>query len=187
MADPAPSEVSGYPRTENLRNGLAVTIRPLRADDREKIADAVRHLDRDSIYTRLFSYRTELTPAGLDRIMAVDPVRDVMLVVTVGAGAEETVIASGRFIAAPGDGAPRSGEIAFVVEEDYQGLGIAGRLLRHLADVARAKGVATFEAEVLGQNKAMLAVFAKSGLPMRQRREGGIVHVTLSLAEAALR
>ena len=117
--------------------------------------------------------------------MAVDSVRDVMLVVTVGAGAEETVIASGRFVAAPGDAVPQSGEIAFVVEEDYQGLGIAGRLLRHLADVARTRGVATFEADVLAENKSMLAVFAKSGLPMQQRREGGVVHVTLALRGAA--
>ena len=34
---------------------------------------------------------------------------------------------------------------------------------------------------MLAENKAMLAVFAKSGLPMRQRREGGVVHVTLAL------
>ena len=32
----------------------------------------------------------------------------------------------------------------------------------------------------------MLAVFAKSGLPMQQRREGGVVHVTLSLRGEAL-
>ncbi len=168
---------------ESLKNGVAVTIRTLRASDRDRIADAVRQLDRDSIYTRLFTYRSELTDAGLDRIMAVDPVRDVMLVVTVGAGADEKVIASGRFIGAPNNS--RSGEIAFMVEEDYQGLGIAGRLIRHLADLARARGVTTFEADVLGQNKGMLAVFARSGLPMRQRREGGVVHVTLSLAEVA--
>jgi RimJ/RimL family protein N-acetyltransferase len=168
--------------SETLKSGVAVTIRTLRASDRDKIADAVRHLDRDSIYTRLFSYRKELTQAGLDRIMAIDPARDVMLVVTIGAGPAESVIASARFMGAPGGGAQHSGEIAFLVEEDYQGQGIAGRLLRHLADLARAKGVATFEAEVLGENKAMLAVFAKTGLPMRQRREGGVVHVTLSLA-----
>jgi GNAT superfamily N-acetyltransferase len=170
---------------ETLRNGVAVTIRTLRASDRDKIAEAVRQLDRDSIYTRLFTYRTELTEAGLDRIMRFDPVRDVVLVVTVGAGTEETVIASGRFIGAPSDGAARNGEVAFMVEEDYQGLGIAGRLLRHLADLARANGVTTFEADVLGENKAMLGVFARSGLPMRQRREAGVVHVTLSLTGAA--
>ena len=181
MTDREPSDLGGYPRSENLRNGLAVTIRPLCGEDREKIAVAVRELDRDSIYTRLFAFRSELTEAGLDRIMTVDPVRDVMLVVTVGAGAQETIIASGRFIAAPGDDAPQSGEVAFVVEEDYQGLGIAGRLLQHLTDIARARGVATFDADVLAKNKAMLAVFTGSGLPMRQRREGDTVHVSLSV------
>ena len=178
------TEPDEFSVSETLKNGVAVTIRTLRADDRDKVASAVRLLDRESIYTRLFSYRKELTEAGLDRIMTVDPARDGMLVVTVGAGALETIIASGRFIAARNEGAARSGEIAFMVEEDYHGQGIAGRLLRHLIEIARNKGIVAFEADVLAENKAMLAVFAKSGLPMRQRRDGGVVHVTLSLPEA---
>lgn len=173
-----------YPVTERLRDGRPVTIRPLRADDREKVANAVRHLDRDSIYTRLFSYRTELTAAGLDRIMRVDPERDAMLVVTRGSGAEEALIASGRFIGS-GDPGERTAEVAFVVEEDYQGQGLAGRLLGHLAAIARQRGLSALTAEVLAENKAMLAVFAKSGLPMRTRREGGVVHVSMALGSGA--
>ncbi len=73
--------------------------------------------------------------------------------------------------------------MAFVVEEDYQGQGIASRLLRHLADIARERGIATFEADVLAENKSMLAVFSRSGLPMRKRLDGGTVHVTLSLRD----
>ncbi|HTP47231.1 MAG TPA: GNAT family N-acetyltransferase [Casimicrobiaceae bacterium] len=169
-----------FARAETLKNGLAVTIRSLRADDREKIATAVRGLDRQSIYTRLFSYRTELTEAGLDRIMKVDPAREVVLLVTTGTGPDEVVIASARYIAAePGHAA----EIAFVVEEDYHGLGIAGRLLRHLAAIGRERGITEFVADVLDENKAMLAVFTRSGLPMKKRRDGGVVHVTLSLRE----
>jgi RimJ/RimL family protein N-acetyltransferase len=165
---------------ETLRNGLPVTIRHLRADDRERIAKAVRQLDRESVYTRLFSYRKELTESGLDRIMRVDPEREVALVVTAGAGDDEMVIASGRYFVSP-DGEERTAEVAFVVEEDYQGLGIAGRLLRHFARIAREQGITAFEADVLARNKSMLAVFARSGLPMRTRHEGGTVHVTLSL------
>ncbi len=165
------------PSSERLRDGRAVTVRPLRADDRESVANAIRHLDRESIYTRLFSYRTELTEAGLDRIMRVDPAHDAMLVVTIGSAADETLIASGRFIGA----ADGTAEIAFVVEEDYRGHGLAGTLLRHLAAVARQRGLSALTAEVLGENKSMLAVFAKSGLPMRTRREGGVVHVRLAL------
>jgi len=42
--------------------------------------------------------------------------------------------------------------------------------------------VSRFEAEVLPQNTAMLAVFSRSGLPMKQSSADGVTHVTLSLA-----
>ncbi len=176
-ADAAPA----FPLTERLRDGRSVTIRPLRPDDREKIAAAVGHLGRESIYTRLFSYRTELTDAGLDRIMRVDPERDAMLVVTLGEADHETLIASGRLVGA----ADATAEVAFVVEEDYQGQGLAGKLLRHLAAIARARGLTALTAEVLAENSAMLKVFAKAGLPMRTWREGGVVHVTMALGSGA--
>jgi GNAT superfamily N-acetyltransferase len=168
---------------ETLRNGLAVTIRHLRVDDRERIAKAVRQLERESIYTRLFSYRNELTEVGLDRIMRVEPRREVALVVTTDVGEDEIVIGSGRYVVSnPGD-EERTAEVAFVVEEDYQGLGIASRLLRHFAQIAREQGIAALEAEVLAGNKAMLSVFTRAGLPMTSRRDGGVVHVTLSLRD----
>jgi RimJ/RimL family protein N-acetyltransferase len=167
---------------DTLRNGVAVTIRALRPDDRERVATAVRQLDRESVYRRLFSYRKELTDAGLDRIMAFDPERDVVLVVTTGAGGDEVVIGSGRYIAA--DGNESVAEIAFVVDEAFRGLGVASRLLRHLVGFARDHGIVALEADVLAGNKAMLDVLSRSGLPMRTRPEGGTVHVTLSLRGA---
>jgi GNAT superfamily N-acetyltransferase len=166
---------------ETLKNGLAVTIRAMRPDDRDRVAAAVGKLDRESVYFRLFSYRRELTDAGLSRIMTVDPDCDMALLVTMGTGPEEIVIGSGRYVASAEHGAERTAEVAFVVEEEHQGLGIAGRLLTHLADVARQRGIVAFEADVLAENKSMLAVFARSGLPLRQRRDGGVVHITLSL------
>jgi RimJ/RimL family protein N-acetyltransferase len=175
------TDVREHSWNATLKNGVAVTIRDLRPDDRERMAKAVRNLDRESIYTRFFSYRSELTEAGLDRIMRFDSEREVVLVVTIGAGADETVIGSGRYVVSSAEQGERSAEVAFMVEEDYHGLGIAGRLLRHLAEIAREHGIASLEAEVLALNAAMLAVFERSGLPMQKRREGGTVHVTLSL------
>jgi GNAT superfamily N-acetyltransferase len=166
---------------DTLRNGLAVTIRHLRADDRQRIANAVRQLDPESIYTRLFSYRSELTEAGLDRIMRVDAGREVALVVTTGAGEGEIIIGSGRYVLVNPKAAERVAEVAFMVEEDYQGLGIASRLLRHFADIAREQGVVAFEADVLAGNKSMLKVFTRSGLPMRKQQDSGTLHLTLSL------
>jgi RimJ/RimL family protein N-acetyltransferase len=53
----------------------------------------------------------------------------------------------------------RSTEIAFIVEEDWHGQGMASGILRHLMHIAREEGVSQFEAEVLSENRAMLAVF----------------------------
>jgi GNAT superfamily N-acetyltransferase len=166
---------------ETLRNGLAVTIRGMHPDDRDKVAAAIGKLDQESVYSRLFSNRRELTAAGLDRVMTVDPGHDVALLVTRGSGAEEIVIGSGRYVAAGEPDAERTAEVAFVVDESHRGLGIAGRLLHHLAEIARRRGIVAFEADVLAGNRAMLGVFSHSGLAMRQRRDGDVVHITLSL------
>ena len=45
-----------------------------------------------------------------------------------------------------------------------------------------ARGFTHFEADVLSQNGPMLAVFKRCGFPMRQRRDGGVIHLTLELA-----
>jgi len=176
---PSQMNPSGYLAAETLRNGLAVTVRALRPEDREKVTRAVRGLDDRSIYFRLFSYRSELTEAALDRIMRFDPEREVALLATTGSGAEETVIASARYVVL----SPQSAEVAFMVEEDHHGQGLASRLLRHLAKIARKRGILTFEADTLAENKAMRAVFERTGWPMKTQREGTAVHVALTLPD----
>jgi len=168
------ADARDYVASETLRNGLPVIVRALRPDDRDRVAEAVRGLDRDSIYLRLFSYRNELTDAALDRIMRFDPASEVVLIVVTG---EERVIGSGRYVAT----SPDSAEVAFMVEEDFHGQGIASKLLRHLAQVATAQGMRAFEADVLAENKAMLGVFARTGWPMKKTREGDVIHVKLTL------
>ncbi len=173
------------PVRATLRNGVEATIRLLRPDDRGRMAAAVRGLGAETIYTRLFSHRTELTEAGLDRIMRFDPDREAVLVVTIDTGGGEAIIGAGRYVLASTRPAAVSAEIAFTVEEDYHGQGVAGRLLQTLAAVARERGIGRFEADVLSGNPSMLRVFERSGLPMRRRAEGGVVHVELDLAPEA--
>lgn len=166
---------AGYRVLERLRDGTAVTIRAIRPDDKERLLKAFRALERESIYTRFFTAKSELTPDDLRRLTEVDQKRDVALVATVGA--EEMLVGGGRYMSS---GA--IAEIAFTVEEDYQRQGIASRLLRHLAHIGRANGIAQFEAYVLAQNASMLGVFRRSGLPTKQARVEGQWRVTLDLA-----
>ena len=172
-----------YNVAERLKDGTAVTIRAIRPDDKNRIAEAFKNLESESVYTRFFQYRSGLTEEELKGATEVDFENTVALVVTIPAdGGNETIIGAGRYVLYDPPTEPRSAEIAFTVEEDYQGQGIASRILRHLIHIARGKGVSRFEAEVLVENRAMLGVFARSGLPMKKSLEGGALHVSLSLS-----
>jgi len=174
-------DARSYSVEETLKNGTAVRIRGVRADDKKRISEAFRNLETESIYKRFFQYKKALTDKELKAATEVDFENEVALMVTIGEKETETIIGAGRYVAFDAAGAQRSAEVAFTVEEDYQGLGIASLTLRHLAGIAKEKGVAQFDAEVLQENRGMLAVFKRSGFPMKQETAEGVVHVTLSL------
>ena len=153
-----------------------VSIRAVRPDDRERIVKAFQGLERGSVYLRFFSYKKGLTEEELRRVTECDGVSAAVLVATVGIGDREIIVGLGGYV--------RSGaaaDIAFAVEEDFQRRGIASRLLRQLAELARANGITRFEADVLSENTPMLAVLRNSGLRMQTSHAQGAVHATLLL------
>jgi GNAT superfamily N-acetyltransferase len=119
------------------------------------------------------------------RVTGADFERAVALLVTIGAGEDEVVIGGASyFVSGSVTAAGRSAELAFTVEEDFQGCGIGSLLMRHIIAIARVKGLDRLEADVLSRNRPMLNVFRRCGLPMAVRHEGDVIHVILSLREA---
>ncbi len=170
-----------FESVETLKNGAAIRIRAIRPEDKAAVVEAFSRLEPTSVYTRFFQPKQSLSNAELKAATEMDFENVVALVVTVESGGREVIIGGGRYLVIDPSKVRRSAEIAFTVEEDYHGLGIAGRILKHLVRLARQNAVGQFEAEVLPQNKAMLAVFAHSQLPMKQELAEGVIHVTLSL------
>ena len=172
-----------YPAKEVLSDGTAVIIRAITPEDRTSVLEAFKGLDREAVYRRFFSPKKELSDAELKQLTEVDFSRVVALVVTTKTGKGETLIGGGRYALEDAE-SPRSAELAFLTAEGYRRRGIASLLLKHLKQLAEAAGVRQFEAEVLAENRPMLSVFKRSGLPMRQSRDGSVIHVTLSLDRA---
>jgi len=101
-----------FEQAATLRDGRSVTMRLMRPDDRQRLIDAFARLDRQSVYKRFFSYRKELPRGPLDRIDRIDLVRLAALVVTIGQGDDETVIASGTYVADTAADGRREAEVA---------------------------------------------------------------------------
>ena len=174
-----------FSQQATLRDGRPITIRMMRPDDKERLVAAFAKLDRQSVYTRFFSFRNELPEGPLNRIDRIDLVRLAALVVSIGAGADEQIIGSASYVADTAPDGQRTAEVAFTIEEDFQRQGLARKLLQALAGIARRHGIVRFQAEVLTGNAAMLSVFERCNLPMTRRQHGGVVHITLELAPAA--
>jgi RimJ/RimL family protein N-acetyltransferase len=166
-----------------LRNGTPVLIRVAVPEDRDRIVAAFNELEPDSVYTRFFSMRKALSEAELDRMTATDFVNFVGLLAIVGSGSDETVIGGATYVALPPADDTRAAEVAFTIEEDVQGQGLAGKLMALLTDIARQHGFHRFEADVLSGNAPMLKVFERSGLPLTKKREGGVTHIVMDLRQ----
>ena len=177
MLDP-----QSYAFKETLKDGTVVTVRAAHTDDGPRIRRAFENLDRDTVYKRFFGVKTEVSDSELSKITGMDFDRNVSLLVTIpSSDDDEIVIGGASYLSIAADSPERSAEVAFTIEEDYQGLGVASMLMRRLVSIARERGLTRLEADVLGHNRAMLAVFKASGLPMTQVSADNVIHVTMSL------
>ncbi|MGA2835148.1 MAG: GNAT family N-acetyltransferase [Acidimicrobiales bacterium] len=169
-----PGFPGGYPVdlevVELLRDGTTVLFRPIRPDDGDGLVEFHDGLSPRSVYRRFFFVHPHLSAAEVERFTHVDYV-DRMAYVVIRAG---RIVAVGRYERAPGTS---EAEVAFVVTDDHQHLGIGTLLLDHLADAARGYGIGCFTAQTLSENRDMLAVFLSSGFPVTTSSEAGTVTV----------
>ncbi len=170
-------ELAQYSKIEALRDGRRVEIRALRPEDRDDFLAAVGGIGTDSLYRRFFAVKREFSEKEISFFVNVDFVNHVALVATVEEGGKPVIAGGGRYIVVN----PGQAEVAFAVVDRYQGQGIGRTLMRHLVAIAHEAGLRELVADVLPDNRQMLKVFEKSGLPMSTRREPGSLHVTLRL------
>lgn len=180
MSDDADRGLAGLPAGAVLRDGTAVCVRTIRPDDKEILQAGFARLSSRSVYQRFFHPVRELVPEELRRVTEVDLRKHVTIVLTVGAGRDERLIAVGQYVRSGNRG--KRAEVAFTVADEYQSRGAATLLLRELTAVARARGIRAFVADVLDDNRPMLEVFRHSSLPLRERFADGHRRIVLSLA-----
>jgi acetyltransferase len=175
--------VADYPphlaRRRVLFDGTPVTIRPIRAEDAGMEQDFVRHLSQDSRYNRFMSELRELSPTKLRYFTQIDYDRHMALVAVVERGDSQVEIGVARYAAgAAGDAC----EFAVVVDDAWQGSGVAGLLMLSLMDAARERGFRTMEGYVLAHNHKMLKFARQLGFSVRRDPDGGdTLHVVRDL------
>ena len=165
-------EVVFEPLAVRLRDGTAVTLRAIRAEDADKLQTAIRSLSAESQYSRFFSSMSELTPQLLDRATHPHAKSELQLVAVTGVGLHDGIIGGARYAATATEG---DCEFAVAVVDAWQGRGLARLLLETLMRTARAHGFARMEGYILATNAAMLGLASRLGFARIESPEGPTV------------
>ncbi len=171
-----PAELESEART---RDGGAIRLRPIRPDDGRMLREFHERLSDQSIYHRYFVLHRRLSSTEIEHLTTVDYVDRLALVVEDGG----CLVAVGRYERLPGT---KEAEVAFVVADSHQHRGLGSLLLQRLADAARDRGIETFTAETLAENKEMIRVFLHSGFPVTSTTEWGTLHLRFPIVKTPM-
>jgi len=165
-----------------LKNGQGILLRPGGPDDVPAVAELMRNASRESLQMRFMAAIAEVPLKTVEDMCVAHPEERACLLAITGEGEEERVIGQGSYVGC-GDG--KTAEVAFLIADNFHGLGISTLILERLAGIAAANGYTEFSAEVLWDNTPMLQVFKSSGFEIRKDSADGVVHVEFPLREVA--
>ena len=151
-------------------DGGTVHVRPITPDDADRLVAFHGRQSPESIYFRFFSPRPRLSAAEVRRLTTVDHRDRVAFVALL----DDDLIGVARY-----DTLRESdeAEVAFFIDDEHHGRGLATLLLEYLAAAARDNGLKTFFAHVLPSNRKMLGVFRQTGFEVATRFADGVIEV----------
>ena len=154
-----------------LKNGTRVSFRSIRPTDEPHMRDLLYDLSQETIYYRFMSQQQRFTHRQIQDFVYIDHRRDVAIVGTVPEAHGEDIIAVGRYYLNEQN---NKAEVAFVIRDGWQNLGLGGFMFRNLITIAKRNGIAGFTAEVLRDNRRMQAIFNHSGYKVKSCLEEGV-------------
>lgn len=163
-----------------FKAGTEVRFRAIKPSDEEEMRHLFYRFSDKTVYYRYFSPIKVMPHAKMQQYVNVDYNTALSVVGLVGPPEQEHIIAEARFVK---DRKRPYGDVAFVVEEKYQGLGIATYLYEMLIRLAKERGLHGFVADVLASNKSMMKVFEKGKYPVKANLSQGAYELTISFED----
>ncbi len=166
-----------------LPNGRNVEFRPLLPSDEFASRNFFYSLKESTVYYRFFQKKKVFSREMLQREWArVDYRKNMTIVGLLQKGRRKEIVAIGSY--AQSDVSQEIAEVAFVVRDDLQNMGIGSYLLMILENIARENGYKGFMATVLIDNTKMIHVFKKRYPHARLKRGfGGEIEIFMDFQE----
>ena len=177
---------SGYLYPEKIacshrfKDSLTVRFRAIKPSDEEEMRRLFYRFSDQAVYYRYFSPIKTMPHRKMQEYVNVDYRHTMSIVAIVDESGVEKIIGEARYVKTQGE---PFADTAFIVDEQYQGMGISTYLFNLLIRAAREEGIAGFKADVLENNRAMLKVYEKALYPVQTVLSGGVYKITIPFNE----
>jgi GNAT superfamily N-acetyltransferase len=157
-----------------LPDGTRVALRQIQPDDADRLRRLFYRLSPETVYWRFFTPIHVPREEVLEHFARVDHERREAIVAVV----DGEVVAVARYDQAEGT---LEADTAVLVEDAWQGRGLAKILLRHLAEVAHQRGIRVFTALILGENVRARQLYSTVFADVDAHLDGAEWHLRISL------
>ncbi len=163
---------------KTFKDELELTIRPIRASDEDMMRRLFYSFSDQSKYYRYFTNVRVMPHENMQKYLSVDYEKIMSIVAVLQRGNTERIVAEARYAAYPsGD----NYEMAFLVDEEFQGKGLATFLAEFLIKIAKDRDIKKLSALVLSQNYKMLKVFDKLSVKPKKHFDGDTIELEFDL------
>jgi RimJ/RimL family protein N-acetyltransferase len=163
-----------------LRNGTRVLVRPIEPGDKPRLAAGLRALSNETIRKRFLAAKPRFSSAELRYLTEIDGTNHIALVAVL-ASDPNRLVAVARCVRMPDR--EDTAEMAIVVGDPWQGLGLGRALATALADAAVAVGIRHFAATILADNEPARRLMGTFARRLEEGQvSGGVREVMVELA-----
>ncbi|MCW4029033.1 MAG: GNAT family N-acetyltransferase [Candidatus Bathyarchaeota archaeon] len=167
--------VSPYPKKYEilwlLKNGQETLLRPIKPEDEPMWLEWFQSLSEESIRYRFFQMLKDTPHEVRVRYCNVDYDREVALVAEMVENGKRKILGVSR-LSIESDG--KHGEMAFIVSDYWQGLGLGTKIVDYTLDIAKEKGVESVYAIMLQDNYRALSLTKKMGFNLEYLSDGTV-------------
>ncbi|HNU92535.1 MAG TPA: GNAT family N-acetyltransferase [Spirochaetota bacterium] len=170
-----PSEID---TVKTFGPGLELKIRPILPSDEDMMRRLFYEFSDESKYLRYFARLSIMPHQEMQKYVNIDYDTAFSIVGLLQKDRTERIIAEARYAYYDLIDAY---EMAFIVDEEFQGRGIATFMLNFLIKIAKERGIKRLAATVLPQNDKMLRVFEKGEVKPKSVFADGVLELRFEL------
>jgi acetyltransferase len=167
--------ISPYPKKYEilwtLRDGREVLLRPIKPEDEPLWLEMFQNFSEESIRYRFFQMLKDTPHEVRVRYCNIDYDREIAIVAELAEEGRRKILGVSRLSIEP-DG--KSGEMAFIVGDKWQGLGLGTKMVDYVLEIAKEMGIETVFAIMLPDNYRALSITKKMGFKLEYLNDGTV-------------